>query len=135
MFACVICWFLVAANFACRLYKPRYSEAFTMVCAILACSITLFVYSSVFRVARKRRFLRRSEKVIGDFAQNSNRDRMNFIQNWNVAKMYFLVVILSFKCFAPNGAVVFAIKYPWRESESRRSLITQVLCGTTPSTP
>ena len=49
MLACVFGWFLVAANFTCQLYKPRYSEAFTMVCAILACSITLFVYSSMFR--------------------------------------------------------------------------------------
>ena len=125
MLACVFCWFLVAANFACWVFKPRYSQTFTMVSVIIACSVTLFVYSSIFRISRKRRFPRSPEEVIGDFEQD-NRNRMKFLHNLKIAKMYFLVVILSFICFLPAGVVVFVVKYPWRESESRRLLVAQI---------
>ena len=130
MQACMFCWFLVAANFVCRVYKPRYSQAFTMICVIIGCSVTLFVYSSIFRIARKRRSLRNPTEMFGDFAQDCNRNRIKFLHNLKIAKMYFLVVILSFICFLPAGVVVFAVKYPWRESESRRSLMAQVYMWT-----
>ena len=130
MLTCVFCWFLVAANFACRVYKQRYSQKFTMVCVIIACLITLFVYFSIFRIARKRRSLRGTEEMIGDFAQDSNRNRINFIHNLKMAKIYFLVVIVSFICFLPVSIAVLAVKYPWQESESRRSLMAQVYMWT-----
>ena len=126
MLACVFCWFVVATNFACRVYKPRYSQVFTMVCAIIVCLIMLFVYSSMFRAARKRSFMRRSQEISGKFTQDSKRNQMNFIHNLKIAKTYFLVVILSLICFIPSSVVVFA----WQESEFRRSLMARVYMWT-----
>ncbi|XP_028414379.1 uncharacterized protein LOC114537530 [Dendronephthya gigantea] len=130
MFACTFAWFLAVANFACRVYKPRYSQALTMVCVIISCLITLFVYSSIFRVAWKRRSWRRSEEMIGDFAQDINRNRINFIHNLKIAKIYFIVVVLSFICFLPVSIVVYAVKYPLQENEARRLQMAQVYMWT-----
>ena len=113
--ACVLLWLLMAANLACRLNKPVYSKVFTMAGVSVACLITLFIYVSMFQVARTRH----SE-------QDTSENRRNFIHDLKIAKMYFLVVVLWFVCYLPIGIVVFATKYPWRENEARRSLLAQV---------
>ena len=130
MLACVFGWFIVAAIFVCRVYQPRYSNLFTMVCVIIFCLMTLFVYSSIFHIARKRRSLKGTKETIEDFSQDINRNRINLIHNLKMAKVYFLVVIISFICFLPAGVVVFTVKYPWQENESRRSLVAQVYAWT-----
>ena len=119
MLACMLFWLLVAANFVCRLYKPRYSQVFIMVCAVIASFLTLIMHSSMFYVSRQRRSLSNS-------TEDSSRNQIDFIHNLKIAKIYFLVVILSLICFLPTTVMAFAVKYPWLGSESRRSLIARV---------
>lgn len=126
MCACVLCWLLMLANLTCRLFKPSYSKAFTMAGVSIACLITLFIYVSIFYVARNRRCLRVNEETNAHITQETSGNRTNFLHDLKIAKMYFLVVILSFICYLPIGIVVFATKYPWRENEARRTLLAQV---------
>ncbi|XP_028391222.1 RYamide receptor-like [Dendronephthya gigantea] len=123
MLACVLFWLVIAANVACRLYKPAYSKPFTTAGVSMACLITLFIYVSMFQVARTRRS---KLEASGDIERDSNKGRQNLIHDLKIAKMYFLVVVLSFICYLPIGIVVFATKYPWRENEARRTLLAQV---------
>ncbi|XP_028414396.1 uncharacterized protein LOC114537545 [Dendronephthya gigantea] len=129
MLACGFGLLLSVANFSCRLYKPQSSKAFTMGFGIIVSLITLFVYISIFYVAQKRYLMKRSEEMIGDFAP-CPRNRMNFMHNLKIAKIYFLVVILSSICLLPVIVVTFAVKYPLQKSESRRLLIAQVYMWT-----
>ena len=123
MLICVLLWLLMVANLACRLYKPPYSKAFTMVGISIACFIIVFIYASIFYVAKNR-----SSTFIEEtnMTQETRRKKTSFLQDLKIAKMYFLVVILFFICFLPIGVVVFATKYPWKESEDRRTLLAQV---------
>ena len=129
LYACLLCWLLMVANLMCRLYKPSYSKAFTMVGISVACFITLFIYVSIFYVARNRSSAF-SEESNANFSQETNRNTTNFLHDLNIAKIYFLVVILSFLCYLPTAVVVFATKYPWRENETRRTLLSQVYTWT-----
>lgn len=129
MLICVFLWLLMVANLACRLYKPPYSKAFTMVGISIACFIILFIYASIFRVARNR-FSAFNEEPNANITQETNRKKTSFVQDLKIAKMYFLVVVLFFICFLPTGVVVFATQYPWKENESRRTLLAQVYTWT-----
>ena len=128
--ACVVCWLLMVANLICRLFKPPYSKAFTMVGISIACLITLFTYASIFKVSRTRRSLPLQEQTSSDATQETRKNKTSFIHDLKIAKIYFLVVMLSFICYLPTGVVVFATKYPWRENEAKRTLLAQVYTWT-----
>ena len=129
LYACLLCWLLMVGNLMCRLYKPPYSKAFTMVGITVACFITLFTYVSIFYVARNRSssFYEESNAI---FSHQTNRNTNNFLHDLKIAKIYFTIVVLSFLCYLPIGVVVFATKYPWRENERRRTLLSQVYTWT-----
>ena len=121
MFICVLLWLLMVANLACRLYRPPYSKAFTMVGIGIACFIIAFIYASIFYVARNRS---------SNITDETSRNKTSFFEELKIAKMYFLVVLLFLICFLPTGVVVFSTKYPWRENEDRRTLLAQVYTWT-----
>ena len=133
VFACVLCWLLMVANLMCRLYKPPYSKAFTMVGTGIACLITLFTYASIYYVSRNRRSLTQHEDTNAETTQEASRNKINFLNDLKIAKIYFLIVILSFICYLPTGIVVFSTKYPWLEGEAKRTLLGQVYTWTNTS--
>lgn len=126
-FACIICWLLMAGNLSCRLIKPPYSKAFTMVVICIACLISLFTYGSIFYVARNRRRFPVSEDTSSESSEDDIRRRKaNFLNDLKVAKTYFIAISISFICYLPIGIVVFATNYPWQKNETRKALLVEV---------
>ena len=127
MFSC-IWWFICITTAVVPIFGVKINIFVTLL-AHIVCLGTLFIYISIFYVARKSRS-KTNEQIKGDtMAEESRKEReicsrnkSSLSQDIRLAKTYLLVVFCSLFCYAPN-AVVLAI---WRERLTTIDGVVQV---------
>ncbi len=101
LFACVILWVLTLLNTGpCYQHGKICSTVIVPTFSISVSSFTLFVYASIFRVARKRRF-----NVVSSLSAALNVEQLrrnhSFLLDLKIAKNYLHIVTLTCVCYIP----------------------------------
>ena len=126
MFIWSMMWLLAVVDLVSLFFRPRV-KIITVIVILTLCCTSLFTYVSIFRAARKRKGLTACDTV-GQHTNNCNgqvsKNMASFLHELQIAKTYFTIVVLAFVCFLPAAIVVKGFKYPWNESEKRRTSVT-----------
>ena len=127
MFIWAILWLITVVNTVSLFLYWRLCTIITITVISILCCTSLLTYTSIFRVARKRKGItarntlglhnnsgKRQGEVSGNMAA--------FLRELNVAKTYFLIVVLAFVCFLPGGIffIIERCKSSWSETETEQ---------------
>ena len=121
MFIWAILWLIIVVNMVSLFLHWRLCTIITITVISILCGTSLYTYGSIFRVARKRKGI----TVRNTPGHHTNSGNCNgevsgnmaaFLRELKVAKTYFLIVVLAFVCFLPDG-IFFLIE----RSKSSRS--------------
>ena len=123
MFIWAILWLITVVSTVSLFLYWRLSTIITTTAISILCCTSLFTYTSIFRVARKRK-----RNTLGHHTNSGNRhgevsgNMAAFLRELKVAKTYFLIVVLAFVCFLPGGifATVERFKSSWSETETEQ---------------
>ena len=125
MFIWAILWLVNAVNVVSRLVFQPLSDIITGIVIFAFCCTSLFTYTSIFRVVRKRKGIADCSNFNSEVSGNMT----VYLRELNMAKSFFIIVVLTFVCFLPGG-IVSGLDYPWNESERERIAITSAFTWT-----
>ena len=127
MFIWAILWLITVVNTVSLFLYWRLCTIITITVISILCCTSLLTYTSIFRVARKRKGIT-ARNILGHHTNSGNRhgevsgNMAAFLRELKMAKTYFLIVVLAFVCFLPGGIFVpiERFKSSWSETETEQ---------------
>ena len=127
MFIWALLWLITVVNTVSLFLYWRPCTIITITVISILCCTSLFTYTSIFRVARKRQGITARNTLghhtsSGDRHAEVSRNMGAFLRELKMAKTYFLTVVLAFVCFLPGGIFVpiERFKSSWSETETEQ---------------
>ena len=117
-------WIIVAFASAARVtgsFPLCANVIFSVLFAIVICT-SLFVYLSIFHVARKS--LLKVDHTTKDSKQETSWNLTNFLRELKMAKTHLCIISLCFICYLP-AAVFAALWTPWKKTQQTRNILLQ----------
>ena len=127
MFIWAILWLITVVNTVSLFLYWRLCTIITITVISILCCTSLLTYTSIFRVARKRKGIT-ARNTLGHHTNSGNRhcevsgNMAAFLRELKMAKTYFLIVVLAFVCFLPTG-ILFAINRFRTETDTEQFTI------------
>ena len=127
MFIWAILYISTVVNTVSLFLYWRLCTIITITVTSILCCKSLFTYTSIFRVARKRKGIT-ARNTLDHHTNSGNRhgevsgNMAAFLRELKMAKTYFLIVVLAFVCFLPDGIFVpiERFKSTWSETETEQ---------------
>ena len=95
----LLVWFIYLLFYLSRIFSLNYNWIVLVVLGFIFCCTSLFVYSSIFLVARKK--LRNANHVNSTSGQDNSPNLVSFLRELKLAKTYILIALLLFICYLP----------------------------------